>query len=287
MRLCAGARSEDDAAVNTELFRIGFLTVTIVDLLDIGLVAFIFYRLYMVMRGTVAAQIFIGLVLIIAFSFVAQAINFKAMNWILRTLTDIWVIAFIVLFQPELRRLLVLVGRNKVVRLFLRLDVEESIEDIVAAAAELARKHHGMLVVIARSTGLRASVESGLTLQARISKPLLVSIFNPRSPLHDGAVVVHDRVVEAARVTLPLSQTSNIGDTVLGMRHRAALGISEQADVVAVVVSEETGRISLADNGILIRSLTTNDLRTELHSRLSSPPDKSVKTIWKALRTTG
>ncbi len=270
-----------------DLFSIGFLHVSLVDLIDIALVSFIFYKLYMLMRGTVAAQIFVGLVLIMGFSFIAQAINFKAMNWILRTLTDIWVIAFIVLFQPELRRLLVLVGRNRIVRMFLRLDVQESIEDIVSAAGELARKHHGMLVVIIRSTGLRAFTDTGLPLQARISRPLLVSIFNPRSPLHDGAVIVRDRVVESARVTLPLSQSSTIGDYVLGMRHRAGLGISEQADVVSVLVSEETGRISLADNGILLRGLSTQDLRQELHARLAQPADKSVKSIWKLLRAHG
>lgn len=270
-----------------ELFRIGFLDITLVDLLDIGLVSFIFYKLYMVMRGTIAAQIFVGLVLILAFSFVAQAINFKAMNWILRTLTDIWVIAFIVLFQPELRRLLVIVGRNRVVRLFLRLNVEESVEDIAGSAAELARKHHGMLVVIIRTTGLRTFVETGLPLQARISKPLLVSIFNPRSPLHDGAVIVQNRIIEAARVTLPLSLTSSIGDTVLGMRHRAGLGISEQADVIAVIVSEETGSISIADNGALIRGLSVQQLRNELHSRLSSPSSKSAKSIWSLMKAHG
>jgi diadenylate cyclase len=270
-----------------ELFKIGFLDITLIDLIDVALVSFIFYKLYMVMRGTVAAQIFVGLVIILGFSFVSQAINFKAMNWILRTLTDIWVIAFIVLFQPELRRLLVLVGRNRVVRMFLRLNVEESIEDIAGAASELARKHHGMLVVVVRATGLRTMVETGLQLQARISRPLLVSIFNPRSPLHDGAVVIHERTVEAARVTLPLSQTERIGDVVLGMRHRAALGISEQADVISIVVSEETGAISLADNGVLIRGLTGQQLRHELRTRLSSPPDKSMKSIWKVLRSHG
>ena len=164
-----------------ELFHIGFLSVTLVDLIDIALVSFIFYKLYLVMRGTVAAQIFVGLVLIIAFSFVSQALNLKAMSWILRTLTDIWVIAFIVLFQPELRRLLIIVGRNRVVRMFFRIDVEESIEEIASAAGELARKHHGMLVVIIRTTGLRTLAESGLSLQARISKPLLISIFNPNA----------------------------------------------------------------------------------------------------------
>ena len=123
-----------------ELFRIGFLDITLVDILDIVLVSFIFYKLYMVMRGTIAAQIFVGLVLILAFSFVAQAIHFQAMNWILRTLTDIWVIAFIVLFQPELRRLLVLVGRNRVVRLFLRFNVEEAIEEKAQPLLDLGHR---------------------------------------------------------------------------------------------------------------------------------------------------
>ena len=268
-----------------ELFRIGFLPVSLVDLLDVALVSFIFYKLYMIMRGTVAAQIFAGLLLIIAFSFVAQAIDFKAMNRMLRTLTDIWVLAFIILFQPELRRLLVLIGRNRFVRLFLRMTPEESIDDIAGAAGELARKHHGMLVVLIRSTGLKAFVESGLSLQARISKPLLVSIFNPKSPLHDGAVVVRDRVVEAARVTLPLSQTAKIGDHALGTRHRTALGITEQTDVISIVVSEETGAISLADNGVLIRGLTTQELRSELRTRMDTTSEKTVKSMRSIFRT--
>ena len=254
--------------MSTELFHIGFLSVSLIDIIDVGLVSFIIYKLYIVMRGTIASQIFVGLVLIIAFSFVAQAANLKAMSWILRTLTDIWVIAFIVLFQPELRRLFILIGRNPMMRMFFRLNVEESIEEIAATASELARKHHGMLIVIVRTTGMRSLVETGTQLQARISRALLVSIFNPRSPLHDGAVVVHDRTIEAARVTLPLSQTANVGEFILGMRHRAALGISEQADALAVVVSQETGTISLADNGILLRQLSTQELRKELRSRL-------------------
>lgn len=262
-----------------ELFRIGFLSVSLIDLLDIGLVSFIFYKLSMIMRGTVAAQIFAGLLLIIAFSFIAQAIDFKAMNWMLRTLTDIWVLAFIILFQPELRRLLVLIGRNRFVRVFLRMDAGESIDEIAGAAGELARKHHGMLVVMIRSTGLKAFVETGLSLQAKLSKPLLVSIFNPRSPLHDGAVVVRDRVVEAARVTLPLSQTAKIGDHSLGTRHRAGLGISEQADVIAVIVSEETGTISIADNGVLVRGLTVQELKAELKARLETTSDRAPRSF--------
>lgn len=268
-----------------ELFKIGFFSVTLIDVFDVALVSFLFYQLYSIMRGTIAAQIFVGLLLIIAFSFMAQALNLKAMGWLLRTLTDIWVIAFIVLFQPELRRLLLIVGRNRIVRMFLRLDVTESIEEIVGAAAELSKKRYGMLVVLVRATGLRIFVDSGQSLQAVVSKPLLLSIFNPRSPLHDGAVIIKDRVIEAARCTLPLSQTMRIGDYVLGMRHRAALGVSEQADVLTVAVSEETGTISIAENGILTRGLSAQELRKELRTRLAKPSDHSVKSIWRAWRT--
>lgn len=268
-----------------ELFKISFLSVTLIDLLDVGLVAFVFYQLYVVMRGTIAAQIFVGLLLIIGVSFIAQAANLKAMGWLLHRLTDIWVIAFIILFQPELRRLLLLVGRNRIVRLFIRPSVTQSIEEIAGAAAELSKKRHGMLVVIVRATGIRTFVETGEELQATVSKALLLSIFHPKSPLHDGAVIVKDRVVEAARCTLPLSQTIRIGDYLLGMRHRAALGVSEVADVVAVVVSEETGTISIAENGVLMRGISAQELRRELRKRLAEGADRSLSSVWNSIKT--
>ena len=231
-----------------ELFKIGFLSVGLADIIDIVLVSFIFYRLYQAMRGTIAIQIFAGLLLILIFSFVAQALNLKAMSWFLRTLTDIWVIAFIILFQPELRRLLVLVSRNPVVRLFVKVNADESIDEIVAAVTELSKKKIGALIVLVRASGIRMAVETGTKLDAQLSRSLLVSIFNPRSPLHDGAVVVKDKVVEAARCTLPLSNLSAWEGQLLGTRHRAGLGISEQADVIVVIVSDETGMVSIAEN---------------------------------------
>lgn len=267
-----------------ELFKIGFLSVGITDLLDIALVSFIFYRLYLIMRGTIAAQIFVGLILIVAFSFVAQAINLKAMSWILRTLTDIWVIAFIVLFQPELRRLLVLVGRNPAIRLFLKMNVDDSIDEAVGAVTELARKKQGALVVFVRATGIRTFVETGTKMEALVSRSLLLSIFNPKSPLHDGAVVIKDRLIEAARCTLPLSSLTAWEGQLLGTRHRAGLGISEQADVVVVIVSEETGAVSIAENGVLKRGLTPAVLRKELRERLTIETERSVGSIWKMLK---
>lgn len=268
-----------------ELFRIGFLSFTVVDLLDVALVSFISYRLYLVMRGTIAAQIFVGLVLILAFSFFAQAINLKAMSWILRALTDIWVIAFIVLFQPELRRLLVLVGRNPIVRAFIKTDVDESINETVAAVTELSRKKQGALIVFVRATGIKTHVETGTKMEALVSRSLILSIFNPKSPLHDGAIIIKDRLIEAARCILPLSNVSESEGRQLGTRHRAGIGISEQADVVVVIVSEEDGTVSLAEGGVLKRGFTPAVLRRELKERLTMETERSFRSIMKLLRS--
>lgn len=267
-----------------ELFRIGFLSFGLIDLIDVAVVSFLFYKLYIAMRGTIAAQIFVGLVLILATSFIAQAASLKVLSVILKTLTDIWVIAFIVLFQPELRRLLVLVGRNPVVRLFLKINVDESIEEVVAAVADFAKKRQGALIVFTRSTGIKTYVETGTKLDALVTRALIQSIFNPKSPLHDGAIVIKDRLIEAARCILPLSNIMETDRTLLGTRHRAALGISEQADVVVVVVSEETGTISIAENGVLTRGLTPAALLKELKARMYVEADRSWKSVWSTIK---
>lgn len=267
-----------------EFFRIGFVSVGLADVIDILLVSFIFYRLYLAMRGTIAIQIFAGLLLILGFSFVAQALNLKAMTWILRTLTDIWVIAFIILFQPELRRLLVLISRSPIIRVFIKVNVDESIDEVVGAVTELSKKKMGALIVFVRASGVRMAVETGTQLDAQLSRSLLLSIFNPRSPLHDGAVVVKDKVIEAARCTLPLSNLTAWEGQLLGTRHRAGLGISEQADVIVVIVSEETGMVSIAENGTLYRGLTPAVLRKELKARFSVEADRSVASVWRLLK---
>jgi diadenylate cyclase len=267
-----------------ELFHIGFIEVGIADVVDILLVSFLFYRLYLAMRGTVALQVFAGLLLVLAFSLIAQATDLKAMSWILRAVTDIWVLAFIIIFQPELRRLLVLVSRAPVMRLFLKVNVDESIDEIIGAVTELSKKKIGALIVFVRASGVRMAVETGTKLDAHLSRSLLISIFNPRSPLHDGAVVVKEKVIEAARCTLPLSNITSWEGQLLGTRHRAGLGISEQADVIVVLVSEETGMISLAENGTLYRGLTPAVLRKELKSRFLVETDRSPGSIWRLIR---
>ncbi len=238
--------------------------MTWIDIVDILVVAFLFYRLYVAMRGTIAAQIFLGLTFVILGSVIAQAADMKGLAWILKTLTDIWVIALIVLFQPELRRLLLYIGRNPIIKFFIRFDVVEYSDLIVRALEELRQRGEGALIVVIRTTDIKLFVDTGLPLRALISKELLVSIFNRKSPLHDGAVVIKDRNIEAARCTLPLSSVEAIGDRMLGTRHRSALGISEQADVVVLVLSEETGHFSFAEYGRLAMNLTAEELRERL-----------------------
>lgn len=267
-----------------ELIKIGFLTITLSDLLDIVIVAFIVYKLYTLLRGTIAAQVFIGLMIILMISFVAQAINLKALSWLLRLLTDIWVIAFVILFQPEIRRLLVMIARNPMFRIFTKAEEPYEAQIVADAAFELSQQQHGALIVLVRSTGIRGFTETGEILNARLTKELLTSIFYPRSPLHDGAVIVNNNVIEAARATLPLSNTTKVDGESLGMRHRAGLGISEQADVISIIVSEETGGISIAENGELSHGLSKDSLKNRIESAFKTPPIKGWKAIIEQLR---
>lgn len=267
-----------------ELFKVGFLTINLTDVIDIVIVSFILYKLYTLLRGTIAAQIFIGLMIILMISFLAQAINLKAVSWLLRLLTDIWVIAFVILFQPEIRRLLVMLARNPVFRMFTKPESPEEATTIADASFELSQQQHGALIVIVRATGIRGYTETGEILNARLSKDLLTSIFYPSSPLHDGAAIIKNNIVEAARATLPLSTTTKVDGESIGMRHRAGLGISEQADVISIIVSEETGSISVAENGQLISGLSKEALKKRIESAFRTPPLKGWKSIIEQLK---
>ncbi len=267
-----------------ELFKIGFLSVTFLDLIDILLVAFIFYKLYSVISGTIAAQIFYGLLIVLFLSFIAQAANFKALGWLLKLISEVWVIAFIILFQPEIRRMLVLIGKSPIVRIFLKGD-ESDVADVVADAAfELAQHQHGALIVLVKSVGIKGVAETGEAINSKVTKSLLRAIFFPRSPLHDGAVIIRNDNIEAARCTLPLSSETSKDGITLGMRHRAGLGISEQADVISVIVSEESGSISVAENGLLKRGLSKESLRNYLRNGLRVTKVRGFKGILNHLK---
>ena len=262
-----------------ELFKIGFFTVSFSDLIDIAVVSFIIYKLYTLLKGTIAAQIFMGLMIVLLLSFASEAFNFRTLSWLLKLITDIWVIAFLILFQPEIRRLLVIVARNPFFRMFVKSESPEGASIVADAAFELSQHQHGALIVIIQSTGIRGYAETGEILNARLSDSLIRSIFFPRSPLHDGAVIINHNVIEAARCTLPLSTITQVNGESLGMRHRAGIGITEQADVISVIVSEETGSISIAENGQLTMGLSKEALRRRLAKAFKPPATKGWKGI--------
>jgi diadenylate cyclase len=234
--------------LNVKLIQIGFLPIGLIDVFDIILVAYVQYKLYCSMRRTRAVPMFIGIAIIFVVSFIAQAINMQETSWIFKNLRTIWLIAFVILFQPELRRLLATMGQSRFMRVFIKEQPNLVVEEIVRAVFELSKRGFGGLIVIVRDTGLRAILETGVQLQALVSSALLISIFNPRSPLHDGAVVIRNEIIEAAKCILPLTRYTDI-DRRFGTRHRAALGISEEADALIIVVSEETGQVSFVQNG--------------------------------------
>lgn len=253
-----------------EIFRIGFLSVTLVDVLDVLLISILFFVVYRTLRDTVAVQILIALVLILILGFITESANLKTVNWVLRRIADIGLIAFIVLFQPELRRVLLMVTQSKLFRLFMRSYNAETVDDVVEAAREMSSKHVGALIIFSRSDHIKVTIETGVELQAAVSSELLLSIFNPRSPLHDGAVVIDATTLVAARCVLPLSSQQKVGTKSLGTRHRAGLGLSEQADAVALIVSEETGGISIAYQGELETDIPIDTLRVLLQERLAA-----------------
>jgi diadenylate cyclase len=252
-----------------EILKIGFLNLTFVDIIDIAIVAGLIFWLYRALRETVAVQILVGLVIIIALSFITEAINLKAVNWILRTISDIWLLAFIILFQPELRRLLLMITRNPFFKLFVRSKYSETISEVVEAMIELAEKHIGALIVFTRTQNVEMTVDTGIPIHAVVSQELIVSIFNPKSPLHDGAVIIDNQLVLAARCVLPLSSATKFSGKNLGTRHRAGLGLSEQVDSLVIIVSEETGGISIAEGGELTLNIPKDKISSFIRSKLS------------------
>ena len=248
-----------------ELFKIGFLTVTIIDVLDVAIISYILYKLYFFIRGSRAAQMFIGLVLILVASVFVQLLGMSGLNWIFENMRTVWLVAFVILFQPELRKILIYIGQVPIIRKILKVSLTRRLtEDVLKAALELSKRGLGGLIVLVQNTSVKSILETGQKIQAEISTPLLVSIFHPRSPLHDGAVVIQNEIIEAAKCILPLSQNPDL-DPRFGTRHRAALGLSEETDAVIIIISEETGKISIAFEGELYPELDYNKLRERLN----------------------
>jgi diadenylate cyclase len=220
------------------------------DALDILLVAALIYRILTVFRGTRAVQITIGLAVLAGAAMGARALSLTSLGWLLDHFWSFWVVALIIVFQPELRRALGWIGQGRVLGRLVGDPAAAArvVREVVRATESLASRRIGALIVLERATGLRQYAELGVALDAMVSADLLMSVFLPYSPLHDGAVFVHGERVVAAGCFLPLSRSPQVG-RALGTRHRAALGIAEETDAIAVVASEETGRLSVAVAG--------------------------------------
>lgn len=231
--------------------------------IDILLVAAFFYRLLTLVKGTRSAQMFVGLFVIAVIGFAARYFDLPAVRSIVESLKTVWLVVFVILFQPELRHALAQIGRTRYFRSFLRGETYGVLGEVVRAAENLAQRRHGALIVMERNVGLRNFTETGTRLDAKVSAELIVTMFSPGSPLHDGAVVVREDTIIAASCILPLS-SNPLSAISLGTRHRAALGLSEETDAAIIVVSEQTGAISVAYRGVLYSRLDEGQLRSEL-----------------------
>ena len=236
------------------------------DLADILVVSFLIYEVLKLIRGTRAVQMALGGSVLVGLFYGSRYFHLETVNWLIRTFLGYIVFAIIVLFQTDIRRALAHLGRAPFFRYFATPEsAEESVEELVVAASMLSSQRIGAIVAIERQIGLRNYIEGGIPLDATLSYDLLLSIFQPSSPLHDGAVIVQEDRVAAAACFLPLTVNPRLSKG-LGSRHRAAIGLTEENDSVAIVISEETGSISVVAEGQIERGLTPDTLRARLRS---------------------
>lgn len=241
---------------------------TFIDFIDIVIVSFVFYQILKFVKGTRAIQMIVGLVFVLLFALIANMWQLQGLKWIVDGVKTVWIVAFVIVFQPEIRRALTNIGRTRLVRFFLKETREETIEELVKAAQNLSERGLGALILIKRRVGLKGYLETGKTIEAKISADLLVTIFSPYSPLHDGAAVVDGDMIVGAGCILPLSLNPSL-DITVGTRHRAALGITEETDAVVIVISQETREISFSQKGRLLRGLDTSSLQRNLEKALT------------------
>ena len=249
-----------------ELFSLAFLSVRVYDVVDILAVSFVLYSLYKIFRGTRAAQLLSGILILILLSVIVRWAELHGMSWLLSNLSTVWVIAVVILFQPELRRILIYLGQIPVVRYLFRVKNLAMVGEISDAVVICQERKWGMLIVMEGEVGLKHIKEKSASINARVSAELLVSIFNPTSPLHDGAVIISHEVIESAKCILPLSEEPQGARMKLGTRHLAALGLSEETDAHILVVSEETGTLSHVHNGVMKRGLDEIQLHKVLNN---------------------
>lgn len=251
----------------------------ITDVLDIIIIAYLAYKLYELMKETRAEQLVKGILIIVVSLKLSEILNLRTFNWILKNAVTVGLMAIIVVFQPELRRVLEQLGRTKIFKkgsfLSTKNDIDV-IDEVVSACMSLSRQKIGALIIFERQTGINEIIQTGTTLNADVSRQLLINIFIPNTPLHDGAVVIRKDSIMAAGCFLPLTENKTLNKE-LGTRHRAALGITERSDCLALTVSEETGYISISISGKLYRDLSEERLRNMLVQNLKAEDDIQSK----------
>jgi len=255
-----------------------FRSIQFKDIIDILIVALLIYRILLLVQGTKALQMLAGLTVIILLYFFSETFELLTLNWILHTFMSSLLILIIIVFQDDIRKALAKIGTVPIARI--QTEYSFGIEEVVKAVTKLAEKKIGALIVFEREISLKDYLEGAVLLDAKVSEELLISIFNPKSPLHDGAVVISGGKIVAAGVVLPLSTNPDIAKD-LGTRHRAGIGITDVSDAVAVIVSEERGEISLAVGGKISRDITPATLRKMLSQLLGF---ETLQPWWKRLR---
>ncbi len=252
----------------------GLLSViSILDLVDVAVVAYFLYRIYLILKNTRGAALIKGILVMIFAMLLSRWMNLHVVSWLLEKSITVLLLALPVVFKPELRRGLEQIGRGELFRKGTELDAQElekMLNAVVSATKTMSQRKLGALMVFERETGLEERIETGVTLDAVLSDSLLLNIFEKDTPLHDGAAVIRGNRIVAASCLLPLTENRNLSQE-LGTRHRAALGISEQSDAMVLVVSEETGTVSIARNGDLIRYLTMDDVKVMLRTAIARP----------------
>ncbi|GLI04424.1 MULTISPECIES: diadenylate cyclase CdaA [Paenibacillus] len=258
--------------------------IDIKDIIDILIVSYVIYKLILVVRGTRAIQLLKGIFVVVVTWALSSWFKLNTLQWMMNQMFTFGLVGVFIIFQPELRRALEQLGRGK---LFSRTTVEEDTEvnrrinEVLKAVTYMARRKIGALIVFERDTGLTDYIESGIAIESQISSELLINIFVPNTPLHDGAVILRKHQLMAAGCYLPLSENPFISKE-LGTRHRAAIGMSEVSDAMCVIVSEETGAVSLAMNGHILRDVKEDALLAKLFEELKpKAKTKEKRSIWK------
>ncbi|MCX7988162.1 MAG: diadenylate cyclase CdaA [Thermodesulfovibrio sp.] len=243
------------------------------DLIDIVIVSYIIYKIFLLVKGTRAARMLVGVGVLLTLSLISRFLELYTLDWLIQSFWTQIVIVLIILFQPEIRKALAQMGETPLFHRFSSAEEMKTIEEIVKASHSLANRKIGALIVFERDVSLSEYIEIGVPLDAKVTKELLMSIFHPSSPIHDGAVIIKGNKALAAGCFLPIKLGADLSKTY-GTRHRAALGITEETDAVAVIISEETGSISLAVHGQLESNFDMEKLRQRLTNLFTTERDK-------------